>query len=212
MFVYSIIRNHVKFERLRDFDLDQILMEQKMKQISMTNNNDSRKSSTASLKLDNGSKEENGESSPPLSEKALGKRPGLQQKRQMSVSSMDSTASSSTTVTLSIINAGFTPTHEWLDEWKNHWSLDTCLNMIDQILPSIQKVGERQALDMLRTMDFKSSVKSYQDLTIYTIPFSEIVVVGCRSALWAQIYIHTISSISSWKGTNIRLFQIKSNE
>ncbi|CAO3613816.1 unnamed protein product [Cunninghamella echinulata] len=213
MFVYSIIRNHVKFERLRDFDLDQILMEQKMKQISITNNSNSHtSSSTASLKIDNENKEENEDATPPLSEKALGKRPGLQQKRQMSVSSMDSTGSSSTTVNLSIANTGFIPTHEWLDQWKNQWSLDTCLNMIDQTLPSVQKVGERQALDMLRTMDFKSSATSHQDLILHTIPFSEIVVVGCRSALWAQIYIHTIPSISSWQGTNIRLFQIKSNE
>ncbi|CAO3588931.1 unnamed protein product [Absidia cylindrospora] len=235
--ICSIVRNHIKFERLRELDLEQALidMTQKRQQQqqqqqqqqhrplnlrSASSASSSPTVATFTIHDDDDATSDNAT----VSEKALGKRPEESAVSSSSSSSVPTArrmpqrqASSSSTLSLSSspVATGFHPSNEWLEGWRLQWShaLDYILAVTDQVLPVIQKVGERQALDTIRTMDLQppSSTSSGNggNNGLRAVPWSEPIIVGCSSALWAHIYLHTPQAISPWHATHIRLFHIK---
>ncbi|KAI8089131.1 high-temperature-induced dauer-formation protein-domain-containing protein [Halteromyces radiatus] len=211
--ICSMVRNHIKFERLRDLDLDQAMQELAQKQNNVKQPRPSaptsRTSSSASLSSIHPTNHDQvqQDDNEGTSEKALGKR----REENQRIPPQRQTSSSSTLSLSSSHHAkhGFIPTQEWMLFWKKRWdALEPLLDMMDKVLPVIQKLGERQALDTLRTMDLSMNRKEITSL-LRAVPWSEPVIVSCKSALWAHIYLSTAPAISPWQGTQIRLFHIK---
>ncbi|ORZ11143.1 high-temperature-induced dauer-formation protein-domain-containing protein [Absidia repens] len=233
--ICSIVRNHIKFERLSELDLDQALsdmtrkrqqqQQQQQRPLNLRSASSASSSPTVATFTIHDDDDITTSDDATVSEKALGKRP----EESAAASSSSSTsvaaarrmpqrqASSSSTLSLpsSPAATGFNPDNEWLESWRLQWThaLDYILAVTDRVLPVIQKVGERQALDTIRTMDLQppslASASANGNHGLRAVPWSEPIIVGVSSALWAHIYLQTPQAISPWHATHIRLFHIK---
>ncbi|ORX56760.1 hypothetical protein DM01DRAFT_1334323 [Hesseltinella vesiculosa] len=158
-FLYCLLQNRSKFERLANFDLD-----------------DSANEAVITV-----------------SEKAMGKMPHVSR-----------TPSSS--------SLGFVPNKQWLNLWRDRWHLGPLLEWIRQASEAIATLTEEQSLSAIRAFVVNREYCPKQQQHIRHIPWSQSVVIGARSALWAHVYLTTPTAISPWHGSSIRLFQIKTQK
>ncbi|WVO16453.1 hypothetical protein L204_104130 [Cryptococcus depauperatus] len=118
---------------------------------------------------------------------------------------------------------GFVPTQEWVTSWQKGLPLDPVLITISELLPKIQEsqvlVGapSEKVFGILKGIELGDVLPSRPPILARKFIWSPASSIWLTSLLWGDIYVASLSSLSSlnagsigaWKDTQVRLFGIK---
>ncbi|KAI9025060.1 high-temperature-induced dauer-formation protein-domain-containing protein [Phycomyces nitens] len=241
-FIYAIVRNHAKFEKLRDMSLESALEEIERSRLSkegsmrpqhiITAPHSPLPPSPGGLTLESPLSETGSDISGQeitsnahilgepgqehVSEKVRGKRPENPLSQRASEGSISSHGFRQGS--LSSVN-GFTPTEEWVENWHEKLPLKTILVTLDYLVPQVEAMcttqsltSDQQILDFLRHQSLSGILPPAQPLSMHNFQWNESLVIWFRSMLWGQAYVSSIANHGPWNGTSVKLFQIKQQE
>ncbi|EPB85631.1 hypothetical protein HMPREF1544_07625 [Mucor circinelloides 1006PhL] len=220
--VYTILRNHQKFEKLAEFTLDHAMMEierlHQAKENRLLQQQPLQRQSSVDPLPD--------PTSPGgLSEKAKGKLPEGSLSRTSSTSSLHSTAGPQRQSSVSSVSSvssflpgaknGFIPTDDWVYHWHSRLPLDTTATLIHDLLPKIentQSATNEQIMDTLRHVSISNLLPPAHPVVIRKFQWSEPLIIWFRSMLWGQAYVSSVSNYGPWNNTHVKLFHIKQQQ
>ncbi|CEI93251.1 hypothetical protein RMCBS344292_07490 [Rhizopus microsporus] len=190
-FVYTLVRNALKFQKLADFNLDAALSER--------SSNIARKHATD---------DEAG-----LSEKAKGKLP---EGSTLTRHSSSSSQLQSNNVLFPGIRNGFIPTQDWVNSWHSQLPLDTILSLIDYLKLQLDKPGLTsdqivEYISNLSLSDIPLRTPAHP-VTVRKFQWTDTLMIWFQSMLWGHTYISSVSNYGPWTGTQIKLFHIKQQQ
>lgn len=217
--IFTILRNHQKFEKLAEFSLDNALIEIERLHQAKENRILQRQSSA----------EQPADPSSPggMSEKAKGKLPENPLSRQSSTSSLQSNGNGSqyhsqrqsSVSSVSSVGSflpgaknGFIPTDDWIYHWHSRLPLDTTAALVHDLLPKIenlQSTNEQQIIDTLGSVSISDILPPAHPVIIRKFQWNEPLIIWFRSMLWGQAYVSSVSNYGPWNNTHVKLFHIK---
>ncbi|OAD76099.1 hypothetical protein PHYBLDRAFT_180518 [Phycomyces blakesleeanus NRRL 1555(-)] len=227
-FIYAIVRNHKKFERLRDMTMENALEDIENSRLLKEGAQRSQHipaSPSHSIPPLSPSKEVSGspftESGGDVSESEISATTRVSGELGLDQVS-DKGRSSSVVSTASLMPGakhGFTPTEEWVQKWHDQLPLKTILATLDYLVPQIEAMcttqsltSDQQILDFLRHQSLSGILPQPQPLSMHRFQWNESLVIWFRSMLWGQTYVSSIANHGPWNGTSVKLFQIKQQE
>ncbi|KAJ1986488.1 hypothetical protein H4R33_003325 [Dimargaris cristalligena] len=120
----------------------------------------------------------------------------------------------------------FYPTLEWFNSWYPKLPLRGILILLDATVPYVQDhlaqnplQSDTQVLVLLRSNEFHQRLPRDLDaatngaappIAIRHLRWSKPLSAWYRGLLWSQIYVAGTAPLGLWNGTNIQLFQVKS--
>ncbi|KAH0584230.1 hypothetical protein H2248_009784 [Termitomyces sp. 'cryptogamus'] len=146
-----------------------------------------------------------------LSEKARGKM------RERRSSSLDADSSIDRVLAAGVGRNGFVPTQEWVTSWQQGLPLDPVMLLNSELLPRVRELQatRHQANSTSIIVEFLSKVSLKHVFPEAPTPlprrfmWSDASIVWLTSLIWGEIYIHGMSPLGIWNGTNVRLFYVK---
>ncbi|KAL0143234.1 high-temperature-induced dauer-formation protein-domain-containing protein [Mucor lusitanicus] len=226
--VYTILRNHQKFEKLAEFSLDNAMIEiERLRQLKESRLlQQQQQQQQQSLQRQSSVDPLPDPTSPGgLSEKAKGKLPEGSLSRTSSASSLQSTTGPQRQSSVSSVSSvssflpgaknGFIPTDDWVYHWHSRLPLDTTATLIQDLLPkmeNMQSATNEQIMDTLRHVSVSDMLPPAHPVVIRKFQWSEPLIIWFRSMLWGQAYVSSVSNYGPWNNTHVKLFHIKQQQ
>lgn len=116
--------------------------------------------------------------------------------------------------------AKFIPTEDWISSWQPGLRLAAILEMLELIHPKIDLLYAANPLttdqQVLRYLQSEELAPLIANITIITSPpvgfeWSSNARLWLRGLIWGQCYVAGRERYGVWNGTQVKLFQIKSN-
>ncbi|KAI8391567.1 high-temperature-induced dauer-formation protein-domain-containing protein [Radiomyces spectabilis] len=206
--IYALVRNHVKFEKLRDFSYDEAVNQLKR---SRKRNSESLPTMEKEKTTEIRSSDEQSNSPDNVE---LASSVSLKESETTDVTS----TSTSQPQDSAIIHRNL-PSKEWVMQWYAQLPLQPVLLLLEHVLPQVEAkcsieslTTDQEVLAFLRTMTLVGVLPPPQPLHVRRFYWAEAMVVWLRSVLWGHAYLSSLKDCGLWNGTHIRLFYIQQSE
>ncbi|KAI9303824.1 high-temperature-induced dauer-formation protein-domain-containing protein [Cunninghamella echinulata] len=215
-FIYAIVRNHEKFEKLFNFTLSSGLAEIEHLRKLREERRQSTSSATATDITTSTEPINSNDSS----------SPSIQQDQESSTATNDETAieqnkSPSSSKSPSLFGSyslqRFVPTEEWVALWFPQFPTETIKVLLDYLVKQVEEkctseglTTDAEVLQYLQTVTMVGILPQRHPIFIRKFQWGEALMVWFRSLIWGQFYISSMYQTQSpWNGTRVRLFQIR---
>ncbi|KAI8968903.1 high-temperature-induced dauer-formation protein-domain-containing protein [Mycotypha africana] len=225
-FIYTILRNQQRFQKLADFTLENALLDierARLNRLSLQQqphhqgqlSSDDNLSEKQKGKLPECALSRVSSTASVTSQQQLQEQPSSPTKPQLRLMHRQSSVMSVNSITsnapLPGAKNGFIPTEEWVRSWHASLPLETITAIIYQFAPRIEeeKLTREQIFDMISYAPMSEILPAAHPVIIRKFQWIEPLVIWFRSMLWGQTYVAFVSYYGPWNNTQVRLFHIK---